>query len=469
MPDMSQGVIRPYSVALVELNRVFDGLFIVFSLWMTHRLLNLQWHSDSLALGLLAVALFTIVAGYNSLYRSWRSMPLRIEIKKILICWTLTALMLGLLVVFVSPYLTISRKAIFTWLILTPVTLATIRSIIRGGLRYIRIRGHNYRTAAIVGANDLGRRIDTIITHSAWMGLRPAGFYDDRQNNERLPEDFPRELIKGSIEDLVEKGARGEIDIIYITLPMRAEERIKMIISEFSDTTVRIYYVPDFFAFDLLRSEWETVGGVPIISVVDSPIHGVNSMAKRLEDLVLASLILAATGLPMLLIALAIKLTSRGPVIYTQKRYGLDGREFEIYKFRTMRTGQDDRFVQATRDDPRITPIGAFLRSTSLDELPQFINVLQGRMSVVGPRPHPVELNEQHRRIIHRYMLRHIVKPGITGWAQINGYRGETDTIEKMENRVKYDLEYIREWSLWFDLKIVLLTLLKGFTGKNAY
>jgi putative colanic acid biosynthesis UDP-glucose lipid carrier transferase len=234
---------------------------------------------------------------------------------------------------------------------------------------------------------------------------------------------------------------------------------------------VQVLFVPDFSALGLLHASWEVLGGMPMVSLVDTPHRGFEGLSKRLFDIVMSSLILAIIAVPLLCIAVAIKLSSPGPVIFRQRRYGLDGKEFEIYKFRSMTTVEDGKneFKQATKNDARITPLGAFLRRTSLDELPQIINVLQGRMSLVGPRPHPVALNESQRKLIDNYMLRHKVRPGITGWAQVNGFRGETDTPEKMLNRIRCDLEYINYWSLKLDIQILWMTIFKVMDDPNAY
>ncbi|RMN38205.1 hypothetical protein ALQ60_200109 [Pseudomonas syringae pv. papulans] len=222
--------------------------------------------------------------------------------------------------------------------------------------------------------------------------------------------------------------------------------------------------------FDLLHARSESINGLASISIFDSPMDGAWSLAKRAEDIVLSSLILLLIAVPLLTIAAAIKLTSTGPVLFRQRRYGLDGRSIMVWKFRSMRVQENtDGVLQATRNDARVTPLGRFLRRTSLDELPQFFNVLHGDMSIVGPRPHAIAHNEQYRGQVSGYMLRHKVKPGITGWAQINGWRGETDTLDKMRMRVEFDLDYIEHWSIWLDLKIILLTLLKGFVNKNAF
>ena len=251
---------------------------------------------------------------------------------------------------------------------------------------------------------------------------------------------------------------------------MSAEKRIMQILNLCSDSTATVYIIPNFFMYNLLNARWQSVGSIQTLSVFDTPFQGAGDVTKRLEDIVVSSLILTLIAIPMLIIAIAVKLTSKGPVIFKQNRYGLDGKKIKVYKFRSM-TVQDngDKVQQATKNDARITPLGAFLRKTSLDELPQFINVLQGRMSVVGPRPHAVAHNEEYRKLIEGYMLRHKVRPGITGWAQINGFRGETETINKMIKRVEYDLDYIHRWSVWMDIRIILATVTRGFINKNAY
>ena len=251
---------------------------------------------------------------------------------------------------------------------------------------------------------------------------------------------------------------------------MRAEDRIREVIDCLMDSTASVYLVPDIFTFQLLNARTEEIDGLPVIGLCETPFAGLEGWLKRFEDVVLASAILTLISPLLAAIALGVKLSSRGPVIFKQRRYGLDGRRIRVYKFRTMTVCEEgDQVRQARPADARVTKLGAFLRRTSLDELPQFFNVLQGRMSIVGPRPHAVAHNEQYRRLIKGYMLRHKVRPGITGLAQVNGYRGETDTLEKMEKRVEYDLTYIRNWSLKLDLKIIALTVVHGFRHRNAY
>jgi putative colanic acid biosynthesis UDP-glucose lipid carrier transferase len=234
---------------------------------------------------------------------------------------------------------------------------------------------------------------------------------------------------------------------------------------------VSVYIVPDMFLFSMFHGKWVQVGQVPAVSVFETPFYGIDGWLKRCEDIVIASLVLLLMALPMSLIAVAIKLTSSGPVIFKQRRYGLDGKVFHIWKFRTMTVREDhsEALKQAQRNDSRVTRLGGFLRRSSLDELPQFFNVLAGTMSVVGPRPHATAHNERYRKMIQGYMVRHKVRPGITGWAQANGWRGETDTLDKMEARVEHDLWYIRNWSVLLDLKIIIHTALRGWRSVNAY
>jgi putative colanic acid biosynthesis UDP-glucose lipid carrier transferase len=251
---------------------------------------------------------------------------------------------------------------------------------------------------------------------------------------------------------------------------LRAELRIKTIVEQLTDSTVSVLFVPDLFIFDMLSANLSNLKGIPVVSILDTPFYGVDGALKRAFDIVFSTVALTLIAIPLLVIAISIRLTSQGPVLFKQRRYGFRGEEIIVWKFRSMTVCEDsNNVVQARKNDPRVTKLGAFLRRTSLDELPQFFNVLQGKMSVVGPRPHAVAHNEFYRGQVKGYMLRHKVKPGITGLAQVNGYRGETDTIDKMEGRIQYDLNYIRNWSLWLDIKIILLTVFKGFTGAKAY
>jgi putative colanic acid biosynthesis UDP-glucose lipid carrier transferase len=242
------------------------------------------------------------------------------------------------------------------------------------------------------------------------------------------------------------------------------------LLDDLRDTTASIYYVPDIFVFDLIQARSGEIHGIPVVAMCETPFYGYRGVAKRLTDIVLSMGILLSTLPLFVLVAILVKISSPGPIIFKQRRYGLDGHEIAVYKFRTMRVTEDGAQIrQASKTDSRITPIGRFLRRSSLDEIPQLINVLQGRMSLVGPRPHAVAHNEEYRKLIKGYMVRHKVLPGITGLAQVNGCRGETSQLEEMQARVNYDLDYLRRWSPMLDIKILLMTVVKVFRDEKAY
>ena len=414
---------------------------------------------------------FYMVSDVSQLYGSWRGEHSWRELRKVAGNWAATFASVFALDFYLLPTSTLPSTDGMLWFSLTLAGLASHRAVLRGIVHRMRARGFNTRTVAIAGAGPLGQRLANAIMNAPWMGLDLMGFYDD-MSVEPVPlnETRVRLPINGNMANLIAQAREGVIDKIYITLPMRAELKIKWLLDELSDTTASVYIIPDVFVFDLLHARSESINGLPSISIFDTPMDGASRIVKRAEDVVLSLIILSVIALPMLLIGLGVKLTSPGPALFRQQRYGIDGKPISVWKFRSMRVMENgSAVVQATRGDQRITPFGAFLRRTSLDELPQFINVLLGDMSIVGPRPHAVAHNEEYRKLINGYMLRHKVKPGITGWAQVNGWRGETDTLDKMQKRVECDLDYIRQWSLWLDLKIVFMTLFKGFVNKNAY
>ncbi|MGE5093503.1 MAG: undecaprenyl-phosphate glucose phosphotransferase, partial [Betaproteobacteria bacterium] len=410
-----------------------------------------------------------LVGDMHDVYRSWRSESLVRELFHVARTWCITAALLVFGVYAVEPPIAMDRDLALLWFVAGLGALGAAKAVLRTMLHLGRTRGRNYRRTAVVGSTPLGQLIAKEINGAPWMGLKFAGFYDDREVSEaRVAATDPSE-IRGNLDELVQAAREGDVDRVYITLPMRAELRIRDIIDRLSDLPVEVLYAPDFFMFNLLHAQWEQVGPVNVVNAVNTPFLGVSGIAKRAEDLVLGALILMVIALPLALIAIAVKATSPGPILFRQRRYGLNGTQFEIWKFRTMTVMEDgDAFVQARAGDSRVTPLGRFLRRTSLDELPQFINVLRGDMSIVGPRPHPVALDEQHRRLIPHYFSRHKIRPGITGLAQVNGLRGPTDTLDKMTRRIEHDIEYINRWSLTLDLRIIALTVLRGFSDKNA-
>lgn len=465
------GFVRPHKSPLQVLCRMFDLALIVGSLYVTLRIYDIPLDHEYLLPCLIAMALFSILAENNNLYQGWRGDSLFEESINILLSWlgSFTLLISGIYLY--NPQYNYSLAVIELWLPLVPSSIILIHTLQRSFLSLLRKQGFNTRTYAIFGANPLGLRLKSTLSDMPWLGYNFIGFFDDRSQVEERCLSYEKiGNITGNFKDLLNRSKTGEIDHIYITLPLRAEQRISDLIGQLADSTVSVNIVPDFFTFNLIQSKWSNVRGISVVSVFDTPFNSIDGFTKRIEDLVLCLFILPMIIIPMLIIAMTIKLTSSGPIIFKQKRYGIKGEQINVWKFRSMSVCDNgDQIKQATQNDNRITPFGAFLRKSSLDELPQFFNVMQGTMSVVGPRPHAVAHNEYYRKHIQGYMLRHKVKPGITGQAQVNGCRGETDTMDKMEARINYDLEYIKNWSLWLDLKIVLLTVFKGFTDKQAY
>jgi putative colanic acid biosysnthesis UDP-glucose lipid carrier transferase len=418
----------------------------------------------------LATLSYFLVAEITGVYRSWRGATDHVEASCVLVTWLFASLGMFATVIVSDRVAMIPRPVAMCWLVTVPLLMIVSHALLRIVQSFCFARGVNTRTIAIAGVNDLGFQLAKNVLSSPGIGLKLGGFYDDRPD-ERRPK-IPTELgaYCGSIQQLVEDAQAGKVDRIYITFPMRAEERIRRVLSQLSDTTASVYIVPDFFVFQMLHSRWTNIGGLPAVSVYENPFYGVDGILKRVTDVAFAILALVLLAIPMACIALAIKITTPGPVFFRQRRYGLDGREILVWKFRSMKVMENGPVVtQATKDDPRVTRLGAFLRKSSLDELPQLFNVLEGSMSLVGPRPHASAHNEQYRRKIEGYMLRHKVRPGITGLAQVNGWRGETDTLEKMVKRVEFDHKYIRNWSWWLDLQIMFQTVFVLLKSKNAY
>ncbi|MDH5676636.1 MAG: undecaprenyl-phosphate glucose phosphotransferase [Myxococcales bacterium] len=470
MKKSTGGMVRPYESELSFAARLVDLGLIGLALWLSTIVQLERWDNVESLAAMAAVVLFYGCSHTMRLYRGYRGTPLLVELRNLWLTWVSVFFLLVFLAFITKTSADHSRRVSITWMLLAPSLMSVWRLLLEFITHEARARGFNSRSAAIVGVSTIGARLAQRITKSSWMGLRLAGFYDDRSLARLKPEVGFDYEVKGGFEKLVEAARAGEVDIVYIALPPRAEPRTAELIRRLADTTASVYLAYDFGGFDLLRARWSSVGEIPVMSVVENPFYGTDGFLKRLEDLVLGTLISCLIALPMLVIALGVKLTSPGPVFFRQRRYGINGEEIRVLKFRTMTVCEDGpSVVQARQGDQRITRFGAFLRRTSLDELPQFLQVITGEMSVVGPRPHAVAHNEQYRSLIQGYMLRHKVKPGITGWAQVNGWRGETDTLEKMEKRVEYDLDYIRNWTLGLDLQIVVMTVRQVFGHQNAY
>jgi putative colanic acid biosynthesis UDP-glucose lipid carrier transferase len=456
---------------LAPLMRLVDLVLIYLALWLPTSARAEVWDQKSWIAATIAAVLFLVIGQSLSVYQSNRGASLRAQLVRIWAGWMAGVVPVLLFLLFVSKQSeTYSRLIVSIWFILAPFLISIWRTASTLILRELRARGYNTRAAAIVGMTELGEQLAKQMKVVPSLGLHVYGFYDDRDEERCHPIPADLGTRAGTLADLVEAAKSGEVDLIYIAFPLRAEPRINQLLRQLSDTTASVYLAADFLVFDLLHARWSTLGGVPTMSLYETPFYGVDGWLKRLEDIVVGSLILTVIAIPMLIIAICVKLTSPGPVLFRQRRYGLDGEVIDVLKFRSMTVMEDGEDIkQATKDDPRITKLGAFLRRTNLDELPQFLNVLSGSMSIVGPRPHAVAHNELYRSKVQGYMLRHKVKPGITGWAQVNGWRGETDTLEKMEKRVEHDLDYIRNWSLLWDLQIIFMTVFGSAARRNAY
>jgi putative colanic acid biosynthesis UDP-glucose lipid carrier transferase len=456
---------------LAPLMRVVDFGLIFGALWLPTYARGEIWDEKAWIAGTIGAVLFLVIGQSLRLYQATRGIRLKPLLVRVWSGWFVGVVPVLLFLLFISKRSEeYSRVTVSTWFVLAPVLISVWRTATTLTLRELRAHGYNTRGAAIIGMTELGERLAQQINTMPSLGLEVHGFYDDRTEDRCHP--IPESLGQraGNLKDLVAAARSGEVDLVYIALPLRAEPRIAELLRQLSDTTASVYLAADFYAFELLHARWSTMGGVPTVSLHETPFYGVDGWLKRLEDMVVGSLILIAIAIPMLVIAICVKLTSPGPAFFRQRRYGLNGEVIHILKFRSMTVTEDGPEIkQATVGDERITKLGAFLRRTNLDELPQFFNVLEGTMSIVGPRPHAVAHNELYRKKIQGYMLRHKVKPGITGWAQVNGWRGETDTLDKMEKRVEHDLDYIRNWSLLWDLQIIFMTVFGSGAKQNAY
>lgn len=357
---------------------------------------------------------------------------------------------------------------LYIWAVVTPVLILTANFIFKTLLLLSLKSSKNQRKVVIVGANEASHNLANNIINNISYGLKLTGYFDDRpEERTETPMGTP---YLGEMDKLPDYVKANGIDLIYITIPVSHQQRVLDLLDKLHDTTASIYFTPDIFVYELIQARMDNIGDMPLVALCETPFSGLNGVLKRVSDIVFSAVILVLISPLLVMIGLAVKLSSPGPILFAQKRYGLDGDEIVVYKFRSMTVLDDgDDIKQATRNDVRVTKLGAILRKYSLDELPQFINVLQGRMSTVGPRPHAVAHNEMYRGMIKGYMMRHKVKPGITGWAQVNGYRGETDTVEKMQKRIEYDLDYLRNWSLGLDIIIILNTVITVFKTEDTY
>ncbi len=468
---MKQGEIFKQSLGVASVGaaqHLLQPLIVMGCLWVCTQAYGMTWDDFYTAL-LVIVGVLAVLLLQPSRYSSSNLFVDRFPLAfGILLRWAVLVavlLAIGFATKLSSHF---SRRVLLTWAFLTPVALVLASLVFNEILRRMLSQADNVRRVVFAGFNEVSESLASKLRENPDLGLRVAGYFDDR-GADRLGLGAGDHLL-GRLPDLADYVKREGVQVIFIALPIRHLQRVLDLLDDLRDTTASIYYAPDIFVFDLIQSRTAEVGGIPVVSMCETPFYGYRGVIKRMTDIVFTTMALVPLLPLMLLVALAVRLSSPGPVIFRQRRYGLDGDEIMVYKFRTMTVTEDGPVVkQATRDDKRVTPIGKFLRRYSLDELPQLINVLQGRMSLVGPRPHPVSMNETYRKLIKGYMVRHKVPPGITGLAQVNGCRGETSTLEAMQARVDYDLDYLRHWSPLLDLKILMLTALKVFKDDKAY
>ena len=414
---------------------------------------------------LLAALLTAVVFSRFGMYHSWRGKSRLFQLRMITVSWLSVLLFLIVIAFLTKTSATFSRQWLAIWCITTWGLLLLFRLALAQILRIMRRQGWNHRRIVIVGAGNLGRDVAGRIQEAPWTGLDIVAFIDD--DKQLCGTSISGIEVKCGIPQLLTLIETEAIDEVWLALPFPAEKRIKQILHDLRHSTLTIRFVPDIFGFRLINHSIAEIAGLPILNLTESPMRGLNRFIKALEDKTLALTILLLASPIMIWCAIGVKRSSPGPVFYRQVRVSWNGKPFNMLKFRSMpvEAERETGAVWAKPGEARATEFGAFLRRTSLDELPQFINVLKGEMSIVGPRPERPVFVEKFKDEIPLYMQKHLVKAGITGWAQINGWRGDTD----LNKRIEYDLYYIEHWSLWFDLKIIILTIAKIFRDKNAY
>jgi putative colanic acid biosysnthesis UDP-glucose lipid carrier transferase len=467
---MTQPVLFKQSFLIAVLagaQAVMPTVVAVASLYATIVLFGIVFDRSSQAIIIVAVLCLILVQPPREVTTQLTSARIS-AVADVIFRWLL---LLG--VMLVIGYITHSlaeypRRIFITWAVVTPAALVFSTLAMQEIMHRFLMSAFDKRSAIFAGYNNSSLELARRLKNNPAMRLEVSGFFDDR-SSDRLGMEPDAKLV-GTLSDLSSYVKEHGTDVIFIALPIRHVKRVMNLLDDLRDTTASIYYVPDIFVFDLIQARSGEIHGIPVVAMCETPFYGYRGVTKRLTDIGLSIVILLLFLPLLLLIAIMVKISSPGPVIFKQRRYGLDGREIAVYKFRTMNVAEDgEQIRQASKADSRITRIGGILRRTSMDELPQLINVLQGRMSLVGPRPHAVAHNEEYRKLIKGYMMRHKVLPGITGLAQVNGCRGETSQLEEMEARVNYDLDYLRHWTPMLDIKIILLTAIKVFRDDKAY
>ncbi len=466
---LPKGLLKEYSQVLSLIMRVVDILAIALSGWAAfYYKFGLVAMPSRYVTAVLAAGLLTLlVFPFFHIYESGRIKGIWKNIHNLIRAIGTVLIMLAGLAFLTKTGEQYSREWFIGWSAFSFILLIIFRAHLLIILRLMRAHGWNERRVIIMGAGELGLRLVDTVQQALWTGIRVVEIFDD--NAQRKPNEIHGIPIIQTPKNISAylTSKKNLVDEIWLALPLRAENRVKEILHELRHDTITTRLMLDVFGMDLLNHSVNDFAGFPVLNIRSTPMIGMNRVIKAIEDRLLAALILLLISPLMMLIAIAVKLSSKGPIFYRQKRVSFNGHEFEMLKFRTMPVNAEEKTgpVWAKAGENRATKVGLFLRKTSLDELPQFINVLRGDMSIVGPRPERLVFVDQFKNQIPRYMQKHLVKAGITGWAQVNGWRGDTS----LEKRIEYDLYYIENWSLLFDLKIIFLTFFQGFVNKNAY
>lgn len=465
MSHNSHWNLRSNASIVTSLQRLLDPILTVLLLMILAQLYRIPFTTSLRIFAVTAFLLILPVFKSMGIYLPYRSLALHLMSIRLVVGWFIV-MGLILFIGFATKTSTIlSRALILSWSLSVPVVLLLVRLMVWAKLRQLRISGRNSKSAVIAGVNKVSENLAEQICECKYLGIRLKGFFDDTPSSK-----FSNIPVIGTLSEVPEYVRQHNIDIVYLACATDDESQLTGLMEALQDTTACVYFIPSLLMYCLKYGRSYEINGVPLISIWEIPFSDLQNIFKRAIDIVLSGLALVVSSPVMTVIAIGIKLSSPGPILFKQRRYGLNGQEIVVYKFRSMTVMEDDDLVvQATRSNRRITSFGTFLRKTSLDELPQFLNVWQGRMSLVGPRPHTVVHNEMYRKLISGYMLRHKVKPGITGWAQVNGCRGETETLDKMKRRIDYDLDYLKNWSISLDIHILLRTIFIIFKDQNAY
>ena len=463
--------IHQHSQALLNSIKVVDFFLVAGLLYLLAAAKYFYFggglHPDlHVTVALVGAAILQFLASVSEFYRSITERTNSKHITRIVLIWLITCALVLLWGFVVGETDKFARSVIGLWFALTPMVLIAWHLMIR--MAVASIRANSASDVVVFGAGEVGEKFAREVRQSPWLGYKIAGFFDDKIAQGETVARMP---VLGSITEGIELAKKSQWRKAYIALPLKAQDKIEEIIDQLADSAVDIELIPDIFGFELINAKISQIGSLPVIALQASPISGYNAALKRLMDITVSAAILTITSPLLLTIALAIKIENpKLPIIFKQRRCGLNGKEVIVWKFRTMTVLEDgDRVEQAKQNDTRTTKLGKFLRRLSLDELPQLFNVIAGSMSLVGPRPHAITHAKNFRRVAPTYMRRHLVKPGITGWMQINGMRGEVDSDSIIHKRAELDLYYVQNWSLWLDIKIIALTAFREFGNKRAY